>query len=128
MTTTRKTLLAALACVLPLAGCATGPYYGDGYYDRGYNSYGYADPYYYSPGYVAPSIGLGFAYTDRDHRDYRRREWRGDHRDRDRDRDGREWRERRDYYNDNSPVDGQGNPRGHGGPGGGNPKDGGSPG
>jgi hypothetical protein len=126
MTTTRKTLLAALACVLPLAGCATGPYYGDGYYDRGYYGYGYENPYYYSPGYVAPSVGLGFAYTDRDHRDYRRREWRGDYRDRD--RDGREWRDRRDYYNDNSPVDGQGNPRGHGGPGGGNPKDGGSPG
>ena len=127
MTQSRKTLLLALACALPLAGCATGPYYGDGYYGRGYNSYGYGqDPYYYSPGYVAPSVGLGLTYTDRDNRDYRRREWRGDHRDRD--RDGRDWRERREYYYDNSPVDGQGNPRGHGGPGGGNPKDGGSPG
>ena len=68
-----------------LAGCATGPYYGD--YGYGYNGYGYGyDGAYYGPAYVAPSVGVGIGYVDRG--DYRR-EWRGDHRDRDGRHDGR---------------------------------------
>ena len=56
-------LVAALGGAAVLGGCATGPYYdsyGCGYgYDAG-PGYGYYDPYY------APSVGFGFAYSDRD--------------------------------------------------------------
>jgi hypothetical protein len=85
MTILRKAILATLVCAAPLAGCATGPYYDDYGYDRygygyGYGS-GYYDPYYYGPGYVAPSVGLGFTYSDRDHRRYRDRDGRWRYRD-----------------------------------------------
>jgi hypothetical protein len=89
MTILRKAVLATLIGAAPLAGCATGPYYDDYGYDRyGYGpGYGYApgyvDPYYYGPGYVGPSVGLGFTYSDRDNRRYRR------------DRDGRRDRDAR---------------------------------
>jgi hypothetical protein len=92
MAISRKTVLATMAGAALLAGCVTDPYY-DGYgYDRyGYDrpGYGYDGPAYYGyPGYVAPSIGFGFTYSDRDDR----RGWRGDHRDRDWQRDGRDGR------------------------------------
>lgn len=101
-----KAALAAIAGAALLAGCATGPYYQDGYngYDNGYynngyysngyynNGYGYGyGPAYYEPAYIAPSVGFGITYVDRDdgHRHYHgdrdgRREWRNDER--------REWR------------------------------------
>ncbi len=84
MTNLRKAVLATLICAAPLAGCATGPYY-DGYgYDRGYGydyGYGYAPGYAYDPYYYGPSVGLGFSYSDRDHRRYRDRDGRWRHRD-----------------------------------------------
>lgn len=89
-----KTVLATAAAAALLGGCATGPYYQDGYgYGPGYyNGYG---PAYYSPGYLEPSVGLGITYIDRD--DNRR--WRGD-RDWDGRRDGRRDRDGRDDRND----------------------------
>jgi hypothetical protein len=81
-----KAVLAAVAAGGLLAGCATYDYgYGYTYsqpysygYDYGYGgpyTYGYS-PYYYDYGpsyYVGPSVGFGFTYRDRDHRDYRNR-------------------------------------------------------
>lgn len=121
MAISRKTLLAALAGAALLSGCATGPYYDEYGYGYGYDAYG---PNYYGyPGYAGPSIGLGFTYSDRDYRRERRgdrREWRGEHRDRDGD-GRRDWRGDRQHDREESPI-------GHGGPGGSNPRDGGSPG
>lgn len=95
MAKTIRAALVAVAGAALLAGCATGPYYqdgyGNGYYDNGYGygpsyyepAYG---PMYYEPGYVAPSVGFGVTYIDRgdDRRHWRerdgRREWRGDNR------------------------------------------------
>lgn len=79
-----KALTAALVGGV-LAGCATGPYYGDPAY--GYN-YGYG-PAYYDPLYVGPSVGFGYTYYDSDGR----RHWRDDHR--------REWR---DGNTDRTPI------------------------
>ena len=74
----RKLLIAAIAAV-PLAGCASDPYY---YGDYGYNSYDYGYNYpYYGPAY-GPTVGLGLGYTDYDRRDWRDR------------RDRRDWRDR----------------------------------
>lgn len=107
MAISRKAILAALAGATLLAGCATGPYYDDGYgygYGASYG-YGYGDPYYAPGYYYGPSVGLGFGltYSDRDYRgrgDHRHRDWRRDGRDRD-GRDG--WRDRgpRDRYDGN---------------------------
>ena len=100
MAISRKAILAALAGVTLLAGCATGPYYDD--YGYGYRhapsyGYGYPDPYYYGSGYnyYGPSIGLGLTFSDRDYRrhgDHRHRDWRRG--DRDRDGRDRDWRDR----------------------------------
>jgi hypothetical protein len=91
--------LAALGGAMLLAGCATGPYYDNGYYGGayGYNpAYGYDTPYYYEPGYVGPSVGLGlgYSYYDGDGRNWHDndRRWsngRGDNNWRGRDNDGR---------------------------------------
>lgn len=87
-----KAVLATLAGATLLAGCATSPYYDNGYYGGGYGydyDAAYGGPYYGSPGYVGPSVGfgLGYSYTDRD---YRR--WHNDNNWRD--RDDRNWRDR----------------------------------
>jgi hypothetical protein len=83
-----KFLLGLAAVATLLGGCADYPYYGDAY--NGYNGYGYSGSgydygpgpgYYDAPGYYAgPSIGLGFAFSDRDRHEHWRdgREWRGD--------------------------------------------------
>jgi hypothetical protein len=83
MTIPRKTILAALVGASLLTGCAS--YYDDSAYGYDYDRYGYAygDPTFYNPAYVGPSIGLGLGYQDYEGR----REWHGDHRDRDHERD-----------------------------------------
>jgi hypothetical protein len=71
MSTLTKSLLASIAAVGLLAGCATydygygysQPYYGYGY-DYGPSYYDYGS--YYGPGYyVGPSVGLDFRFRDR---------------------------------------------------------------
>jgi hypothetical protein len=71
MSTLTKSLLASIAAVGLLAGCATydygygysQPYYGYGY-DYGPSYYDYGS--YYGPGYyVGPSVGLNFGFRDR---------------------------------------------------------------
>jgi hypothetical protein len=76
-----KAALAAAGAATLLAGCATDPYYNNGYgYNGGYgynNGYDYgAGPAYYEPGYVGPSVGLGIGFSSYD--DGGRREWHGD--------------------------------------------------
>ena len=93
MATPAKLLLATVSAAALLGGCAAGPYY-DGYgYDSGYDR-GYA----YDPYYNGPAVGFGYAYSDRDRRDYYR----------DRDRDGRwrdnQWREQAQRERRNEPM------------------------
>src|SRR6188768_2295329 len=117
MTNSRKAVLAtvaALAGATGLTSWAADPYY-DGYtYDRygnRYERYGNAEPYYYFDGRRFDS-----ERDYRNYRDFRRRELRRDFRDFEAD------------CAEPYATDGQGNPRGHGGPCGTNPRDGGSPG
>jgi hypothetical protein len=78
MTTLTKSLLASIAVVGLLAGCATydygygysQPYYGYGYgYDYGPSYYDYG---YYGPGYYIgpPAVGLDFQFRDRDRHEH----------------------------------------------------------
>ena len=70
MAATCRKLLMALIATVPLAGCASDPYY---YGDGGYGAYDYGYNYpYYGPSY-GPTVGLGFGYSDYDYR----RDWRG---------------------------------------------------
>jgi hypothetical protein len=83
---TKVILAAALGGAALLGGCATGPYYDNGYgYGYGYDT---AYPGYYDPYSYGPSVGLGFSYSDNDYR------WR-DNDGRWRNNDGR-WRDRGD--------------------------------
>jgi hypothetical protein len=78
MNTLTKSLMASIAVVGLLAGCATydygygysQPYYGYGYgYDYGPSYYDYG---YYGPGYYigAPTVGLDFGFRDRGRHEY----------------------------------------------------------
>jgi len=78
MNTLTKSLLASIAVVGLLAGCATydygygysQPYYGYGYgYDYGPSYYDYG---YYGPGYYIgpPAVGFDFRFRDRDRHEH----------------------------------------------------------
>ena len=86
-----KTLLAAGAAVLALAGCASGPYYDTYGYGPGYSPY-YYDYGYGAPAYYGPSVGLGYYYYDSDgHRRWHEGRDQRDHGDRG------HWGDRPDY-------------------------------